>query len=393
MKPEDWTVTVCGDDDLYDHATAFLQEHRSENWRKVEASMTETFDDNADRWVPDVKLKPNMAAEVRFTLDGHDIHASIDTGFVPVSVQKSADLQRVKLPAAKPKVVFVADSEAGQQAVSAALIARANAGRKDRKKRKPQLLVSSGGYRFGWQRKGDLQPRPLASVATTNGQVEEIVDDIRTFLGMEGEYARRGIPFHRGYLIYGPPGTGKTSAVKAIATELGMDLYVINLGSIGEDSSLSSLFEEVKANSFVLLEDIDAFGAARDRDVEDGSVFTSRTGANSGVSISGLLNALDGVDTPHGLITVMTTNHKELLDGALLRPGRVDKHVFFGNPDDATVERHFTFFYDRPPSVPLVAAGRSGAEVHEVMVSRMFDPEDAERVLSAPPVRSLEVAA
>ena len=151
-------------------------------------------------------------------------------------------------------------------------------------------------------------------------QLIGLVKDARTFLDSEVEYATWGMPYHRGYLLAGPAGTGKTSTISALCRALGLDVYYLSLANIAGDASLATSFANVPPRSCLVIEDIDCAKAAVDRDAD-----TDRH-----VTVAGLLNALDGFMTPHGLITVMTTNRPELLDAALVRPGRVDRRVDVG---------------------------------------------------------------
>jgi chaperone BCS1 len=120
-------------------------------------------------------------------------------------------------------------------------------------------------------------------------------------------------PWHRGYLFHGAPGTGKTSIARALANHFGLPTYYLPLGDIDKDTDLMTFVGQIEPRSVLLLEDIDGFHAATDREE-----------SKDKSSVAALLNALDGVFTPHGLITVMTTNEKERLDPALIRAGRVD---------------------------------------------------------------------
>jgi len=362
-----WTVSVRENDDLYEAAVALMGSQDTKNWRAVEASSVYDGDDNRK-----VEAMPSEREERNLLIDGHKVFAFID-GLVHAGPQgQGARILK------SPTVIFVSPTEAGQKAVLAALADAYEKERSERVERTPMLYTYGG---WGWSRRTELLKRPVESVVVTANQVEDIVADLKNFLSLEEEYNRRGIPFHRGYLLYGPPGTGKTSAVKAVASAVGLDLYYASLSGLNGDTEITKIANDIGPKNILLLEDIDSFGAARERD----EAHADSTTVGSGVTTTGLLNVLDGVDTPHGMITFMTTNHKEFLDSALIRPGRIDRQVFMGNPDDDTVARHFAYFYDREPSCTLLAAGRSGAEVNEIFVSHMHDPEGAERILSTLP--------
>lgn len=146
-----------------------------------------------------------------------------------------------------------------------------------------------------------------------------------------------GIPYRRGYLLFGPPGTGKTSFTLAIAGALKLNICYLNLsGDRLDDDGLNRALNQSPANSIILLEDIDAIFRKRES-VE------KRRGRS--VSFSGLLNALDGVRSQEGRILVMSTNHKERLDPALIRPGRCDMHLELSNATFNMIKRLFLKFY------------------------------------------------
>jgi chaperone BCS1 len=188
---------------------------------------------------------------------------------------------------------------------------------------------------------------------------QEIITDSKRFIDTEDWYIARGIPYRRGYLFYGPPGTGKTTMAVALAGHLNRPVYVLNLSTVGDDDSLQEAFSTVDSEGIVLLEDVDAFSVAQSRgDAEtpeetpaqrrrrkreeeededfddDDEEFDGRKSrrpktfgpmkAYDNVTLSGVLNAIDGVIATEGRILIMTTNHIERLDPALIRSGRVD---------------------------------------------------------------------
>jgi chaperone BCS1 len=161
--------------------------------------------------------------------------------------------------------------------------------------------------------------------------------------------------------LHGPPGTGKTSLCFALAGLLHLRIYVASLNSktMTEDG-LASLFRNLPSRCIVLLEDIDAAGLTMKRqDVIEPIVNSSEeqqeasgkpAGASStestqGISFSGFLNIIDGVASSEGRVLVMTTNHIEKLDPALLRPGRVDLSIYFGRAGLAVLTGMFKAIY------------------------------------------------
>ncbi|KAG9032642.1 hypothetical protein FRB95_001152 [Tulasnella sp. JGI-2019a] len=185
-----------------------------------------------------------------------------------------------------------------------------------------------------WRYSGSRPKRPLSSVILDHNVKETILEDAEDFLASEKWYAERGIPFRRGYLLHGAPGSGKTSLIHALAGALKLDIYVISLSKRGlDDSQLNELICDLPARSIALMEDIDAaftHGISRD---DDNSPPTANSSASQdsprGITLSGLLGAIDGVAAQEGRILMATTNRYNVLDQALIRPGRLDLHIEF----------------------------------------------------------------
>jgi mitochondrial chaperone BCS1 len=227
-----------------------------------------------------------------------------------------------------------------------------------------------------WTRFSARPSRDISTVIFDKNAKQELLQDINEYLHPHTSrwYANHGIPYRRGYLFSGAPGTGKTSLTSALAGIFGLDIYVLSLLDPNmNESALMRLMSEVPARCIVLLEDIDAAGltrpASEPRSVRHGRkgrgekmtaeseilsiIQGSDRGNNSttGVSLSGLLNAIDGVSSQEGRILIMTTNSPESLDKALIRPGRVDLHIAFQLPCKVDMRELFLAMYrdDTPP--------------------------------------------
>jgi len=189
-------------------------------------------------------------------------------------------------------------------------------------------------YNDGWDWVEGYAPRLLESVILQPGEKEHLVQDIETFRRSKRRYARLGIPYHRGYLFYGPPGTGKTSLVSALAAHFGLSIYSMNLADFN-DRTLMNAVNQVSPNSVMLFEDIDCMKSsnAREPSKEVGTQVRDEkqtVAEKNGVTLSGLLNVLDGFYAPTNVLFMMTTNRIEALDEALLRPGRIDYKLYLG---------------------------------------------------------------
>jgi len=202
-------------------------------------------------------------------------------------------------------------------------------------------------YDDGWDHVEGYSPRLLDSVVLEAGEKEHLVEDIARFRSAKARYARLGVPYHRGYLLYGPPGTGKTSLVSALAAHFGLSIYTLNLTEFN-DRSLTHAVNRVPANPVLLFEDIDCMKGSKSRELKQPASQENKEASNAsqnGVTLSGLLNVLDGFYAPTNVLFVMTTNHIEALDEALLRPGRIDYKLYLGKASDRQkVELYRRFF-------------------------------------------------
>jgi hypothetical protein len=201
-------------------------------------------------------------------------------------------------------------------------------------------------YYDRWRRTTARAPRSLESVVLKDGMVEELLADIEAFRSSKEWYAEAGVPWRRGYLLYGPPGTGKSSTILALAGKLNMSVCLLSLsnGSL-TDTTLQELMTTAPSGSFILLEDIDA--AFPKVDKKEKSLVGTDAASTSSVTLSGLLNCLDGIVAQEGGIVFLTTNHPEKLPPALLRPGRCDKRFLFDKADQDQIRRMFIKFFGR----------------------------------------------
>jgi mitochondrial chaperone BCS1 len=208
-------------------------------------------------------------------------------------------------------------------------------------------LSSSTGdvtvYRFdvqrqSWRPSNKKMRRPLHSVILPEQMKKKLVGDVSKFLSSKTLefYVNHGIPYKRSYMFYGKPGTGKTSMISAIAGAFGRNICFMQASHPGlTDDGLKLAIQNAPRKSIIVFEDIDAL-FDKERHLKNDK---------SPLTFSGLLNSLDGVGDPDGQIFVLTTNHIEKLDPALIRHGRVDVILEFPTANEDQTKAMFLSFY------------------------------------------------
>ncbi|KAB8069852.1 P-loop containing nucleoside triphosphate hydrolase protein [Aspergillus leporis] len=203
------------------------------------------------------------------------------------------------------------------------------------------------GTQFRVERVASKRPRPLSTIVLDHYQKDRLIKDVQEYLHPRTccWYKSRGLPYQRGYLFYGPPGTGKSSLCLS-ANQL-------------DENSLALLFQSLPRRCIVLFEGVDQAGIQKRKiedplsrepeethvGNEDGIETPHNEQQSNGIILSAFLSVIDSVSAQEGRILIMTTNHIEQLDRALLRPGRVDMKVAFTRADQLAVKEHFLSFY------------------------------------------------
>lgn len=192
----------------------------------------------------------------------------------------------------------------------------------------------------------DVNMRTKETVILPEGEIDMIIEEIRAFQKYEPLYATLGVPYHHGIMLSGAPGTGKSSAAQAIASELGMTTYSASLSTLKDNDALMKFMRNVGRNCVVLLEDIDVAASVQSRTGDNNNVA-------SGVTMEALLQVLDGISSPHGAVFILTTNHLDVLDPAIIRPGRIDATYDITYLIDEQFERLVRKFCMLPMGTPL----------------------------------------
>ncbi|XVF58188.1 hypothetical protein PTKIN_Ptkin07bG0043800 [Pterospermum kingtungense] len=216
-------------------------------------------------------------------------------------------------------------------------------------KRQRKLYSNSGGqggpgYRSSsWTHVVFEHPATFDTLAMDEKKKQEIKKDLVKFSKGKEYYAKIGKAWKRGYLLYGPPGTGKSTMISAMANFLNYDVYDLELTTVKNNVELRRLLIETSNKSIIVIEDIDCSldltgqrEKTKKKDESEEKVDPISKKAkeeeikkDSEVTLSGLLNFIDGLWSACGgeRIIVFTTNHVEKLDPALIRRGRMDKHI------------------------------------------------------------------
>ncbi len=179
----------------------------------------------------------------------------------------------------------------------------------------------------------DMPVTKFSDVAGAEEAVQEL-DEIRDFLANPTRYQALGAKIPKGVLLYGPPGTGKTLLARAVAGEAGVPFYSISGSDFVEmfvgvgASRVRDLFEQAKANApaIIFVDEIDAVGRHRGAGMGGGHDEREQT-------LNQLLVEMDGFEAKGGIILIAATNRPDILDPALLRPGRFDRQIPVGQPD------------------------------------------------------------
>ncbi|KAK6237430.1 hypothetical protein QUC31_002899 [Theobroma cacao] len=186
-----------------------------------------------------------------------------------------------------------------------------------------------GNLADSWRSVNLDHPATFETLALDTKLKDTILRDLQRFLKRKDHYRKVGKAWKRGYLLYGPPGTGKSSLIAAMANYLNFDVYDLELTDIRCNSELRKLLVATANRSILVVEDIDCTIDLQDRMAEARASRFQDYPPQKQVTLSGLLNFIDGLWSSCGdeRIIVFTTNHKDKLDPALLRPGRMDVHI------------------------------------------------------------------
>lgn len=356
------TVSVDSDDELYDDVMAWLYESiPPEKRRSLSARTTKTYgaepgvtsDDYDSMHTRRLRLYYNGSRVNTVVVDGHKIRVNVNKE----RIDKIWSHQ----------VEFTCPNTEARDA----LVSHLRTLVETKSEVKPRFYM---GTRYGdWNRKGDVPVRDIETVVLGGDTKEVLAAEIQYFLDHRPNYEDLGIPWHRGVMLYGPPGTGKTTLVKALASHFNLDLYFVSLSDLDSDTRLLNMMSNISPRSIFLLEDIDVVYGMKERDDSE----------NKGVTTSGILNALDGVGTPAGVISILTTNHISEIDDAVLRSGRIDSMLELAYLDQDQYNRLVEYLTGARPDgdYTIDELNIAPADITGVVKNHMDDRDGAHKAL------------
>lgn len=219
---------------------------------------------------------------------------------------------------------------------------------------KGEFTVIYNFYDSYWSASVSKKSRKLDSVILTEKNETAIKKHIQQYLVSKEWYDQKIIPWRTGIVLEGPPGTGKSTLALALCGEFNCNLFIANLSMVSDDK-LVKMFRSLPPKSVILIEDIDSYAIAKTRKKQKAKKGGSEPISSSGDekddseklfgSLSGLLNAIDGLTATEDRILLATTNHIEKLDPALVRPGRFELILKIDNLNDETARKMFKKFY------------------------------------------------
>lgn len=280
----------------------------------------------------------------------------------------------------------------------------------------PKIHYNKNGQ---WIVKPLKNKRKIDTIILPHQMKENIMKDINFFLQRKDWFDSMGIPYTRGYLFYGKPGTGKTSLIKGISNYCKRNIHYLILNEIKNDEELFALLDKIDYSSTILvIEDIDCsseitrkrelindsnnkpnklvkkftdcYGQTDNNQIPNIMISLSDISNNKnnnindkGITLSGLLNAIDGINECDGRILIMTSNKPEILDDALIRAGRIDQKYHFDYCTHEQIADMYNLFFGKKCDENIINAIEekkySPAHLSSLFMKYLDNPKDALR--------------
>jgi len=221
-----------------------------------------------------------------------------------------------------------------------------------------------------WNKDSAIIKRPLESVAIDSVIKNKLLNEIDFFNIKESWFISIGLPYKQTYILHGIAGTGKTSLVKALASNYDKNLCIININEMS-DASFKDALIKAPNGAMIAIEDFDSSTATKNRiaKVESEGEFFSF------LSLSGILNGLDGINSLHDVIIFLTTNHLEKLDTAITRKGRVDHIIELKLVPSIEVKAYSEYIFPEYDFSSYRFEDSLGCNLNSALLSSQTDPK------------------
>ena len=360
-----FTVTIDEYDELAKHIELFCAKHNQSNSHSS-AKTSSTSSPNVTN--KKIEFLPRLENDLEFTHKTEDgTPYTVWIGSETTNVNNTQNLVNNSYGTVIPTIP---NNQSRRQIVVSMLHWRKNILKdflemvREEGKQEAITTVSITTIKNGYNNSTDSKIRPLSSVILPLGIIQQVTSNIERFLNGSAWYAAHGIPYRYGLLLEGIPGCGKTSLAHALAGRF--RLPIICITSVNEIINIAANNPILgrTSNHIVLLEDIDCQTQNRNLLAFRPDPFLSMPGMlvkehqeraekaekefekkQWDLTFSNLLNFIDGVSAPEGRILIMTTNHKEQLDPALIRPGRINMSINFSYATVDQIARAIQRFY------------------------------------------------
>jgi len=238
--------------------------------------------------------------------------------------------------------------------------------------------------RHGWESYRVYTPIHIDNVIIRQDIKDKIIADIDKFLSRRDWYLNKHLTFKRGFLFYGKPRNGKSSLIEAISRKYKRDIYYLNLNSIPSEEALMHAFRDMKPNSNLIVEDIDAVWNKREAAVKDCKI-----------TFSTFINLMSGVLERGDIMIFFTTNHYDRLDEALIGSKRIDLQIEIPQPTKNEAEKYFSNLFEEDFKLENYIEGRSMGDLLNLFeeyvdnkqgLLNLFNNEDESSVIETEPI-------